>query len=72
VSPQILSANDREVAIYLTTREADELSTCLRKRLDKVSPGFSGPAWHMHLEDDDGREVVIGVLDDDATQAGTD
>jgi hypothetical protein len=36
----------------------------LRRRLDETSPGYSGLGWHVHTEGDEGREVVIGVLDD--------
>jgi hypothetical protein len=50
------------VLVFLTEREADGVSQALRSRLEG-KPGFQGPGYHLHLEDDDGSELTIGVLD---------
>ena len=51
-----------DVSVFLTEREADEVSRALRSRLEGEA-GYQGPGYHLHLEDDDGSELTIAVLD---------
>ena len=52
-----------EVLVYLTLAEARELKEALQNRLDERE-GFRGPAYHLHIEDDEGRELTVGVFDE--------
>jgi hypothetical protein len=51
-----------DVVVFLSEREADGVAKALRSRLEG-EPGFVGPGYHLHLEDDEGSELTIGVLD---------
>lgn len=51
-----------EVSVFLTEREADDLARALRSRLQGEA-GYRGPGYHLHIEDDEGSELTIGVLD---------
>jgi hypothetical protein len=51
-----------DVSVFLTEREADEIAHALRSRLDGAE-GFQGPGYHLHVEDGQGSELTIGVLD---------
>jgi hypothetical protein len=67
MSPRISCGSERmtDVLVYLSTSEAAELQLALGRRLEKRE-GFRGPAYHLHITDDDGNELTVGVLDDDA------
>jgi hypothetical protein len=51
-----------DVSVFLTEREAAEVAKALRFRLDG-DVGYQGPGYHLHLEDGEGSELTIGVLD---------
>ena len=51
-----------DVSVLLTEREADDIAQALRFRLDGKE-GFRGPGYHLHVEDGEGSELTIGVLD---------
>jgi hypothetical protein len=51
-----------ELLMLLTEREADGVAQALRSRLEGKA-GFQGPGYHLHLEDGEGSELTIGVLD---------
>jgi hypothetical protein len=51
-----------DVSVFLTETEADEVAKALRLRLDD-DPGHRGPGYHLHVEDGEGSELTIGVLD---------
>ena len=51
-----------DVWVFLTEREANEVARALRSRLEGEA-GYQGPGYHLHLEDDEGLELTIGVLD---------
>jgi hypothetical protein len=53
-----------DVSVFLTEREADEVARALRSRLEQAT-GHHGPGYHLHLEDGEGSELTIGVLDPD-------
>jgi hypothetical protein len=54
------------VLVYLTGREAADLQQALQRRLEQRE-AYRGPAYHLHIEDADGNELTVGVLDDDAS-----
>jgi hypothetical protein len=61
-----ISRGDRllsEVLVYLSLDETRELQEALKSRLDERE-GFRGPAWHCQIEDDEGNELTVGVLDE--------
>jgi len=51
-----------DVSVFLTEREADDLAQALRFRLQGEA-GYEGPGYHLHIEDGEGSELTIGVLD---------
>jgi hypothetical protein len=51
-----------DVAVFLTESEADEVARALRSRLGR-EPGYESPGYHLHIEDGEGSELTIGVLD---------
>ncbi len=51
-----------DVSVFLTEREADGVAQALRSRLEGET-GYEGPDYHLHLEDGEGSELTIGVLD---------
>jgi hypothetical protein len=51
-----------DVLVCLTEREADEVAKALRSHLEGEA-GYEGPGYHLHLEDGEGSELTIGVLD---------
>jgi hypothetical protein len=54
------SASD--VWVFLTERETEGVAQALMARL-KGEPGHKAPGYHLHLEDDEGSELTIAVLD---------
>jgi len=64
--PQISRAGQPipDVLVYLTPSEARDLQLALQRHIEG-QPGYRGPAWHCHIEDADGNELTLGVLDDD-------
>lgn len=56
------AAGVSEVSVLLTEREADDLARALRSRLQR-EPGYEGPGYHLHIDDGEGSELIIGVLD---------
>jgi hypothetical protein len=54
--------NALEVWVFLTERESDGVAKALRARLEGEA-GHKGPGYHLHLEDDEGSELTIAVLD---------
>jgi hypothetical protein len=54
------SASD--VWVFLTERESEGVAKALRARLEGEA-GHKGPGYHLHLEDDEGSELTIAVLD---------
>jgi hypothetical protein len=52
------------VLVYLSPSEAEELQEALRNRLDGRE-GYRGPAYHLHITDESGNELTVGVLDDE-------
>jgi hypothetical protein len=46
----------------LTEQEADQVAQALRSRLEGKA-GYQGPAYHLHIEDGQGSELTIAVLD---------
>jgi hypothetical protein len=51
-----------DVSVFLTEREAEGVAKALRSRLEGEA-GYEGPGYHLHLEDGEGSELTIGVLD---------
>ena len=51
-----------DVLVLLTEREAEEVAKALRARL-RGERGHEGPGYPLHLEDGEGSELTIGVLD---------
>jgi hypothetical protein len=51
-----------DVAVFLTEDEAASVAQALSSRLDGKN-GYRGPGYHLHLEDGQGSELTIGVLD---------
>jgi hypothetical protein len=51
-----------DVSIFLTEDEADQVAQALRSRLEGEA-GYRGPGYHLHIEDGQGSELTIGVLD---------
>lgn len=51
-----------DISVMLTELEAEEVAEALRARLQGES-GHRGPGYHLHLEDGEGSELTIGVLD---------
>ena len=51
-----------DVSVFLTEREADGVAQALRSRLEGEA-GYEGPGYHLHLEDGEGSELTIGVID---------
>ena len=51
--------NLREVWIYLSEEEADDLRLALTYRIEEEVP--RRPGWHTHILDQRGREVTIAV-----------
>ena len=52
-----------DVWVFLTEAEAEEVASALRSRI-KGEEGFRGPGYHLHLEEANGSELTIGVLDE--------
>jgi hypothetical protein len=50
----------REVWVYLTPDEAEELRVALAYRAEEQPPD---PDWHMHITDSNGRELTVAVGD---------
>ena len=50
--------------VFLTEAEAEEVASALRSRI-KREEGFRGPGYHLHLEEANGSELTIGVLDEE-------
>jgi hypothetical protein len=51
-----------DVWVLLTEGETEGLVKALRTRLEGQA-GHSGPGYHLHLEDEEGSELTIAVLD---------
>jgi hypothetical protein len=51
-----------DVLVLLTEREAEEIAQALQSRLEGLA-GYRGPGYHLHVEDNEGSELTIGVLD---------
>jgi len=51
-----------DILILLTEREAEDLARALQLRLEGAT-GHHGPGYHLHIEDGEGSELTIGVLD---------
>jgi len=51
-----------DVSVSLTEDEADGLAGALRSRLDGEA-GYRGPGYHLHIEDGEGSELTVVVLD---------
>ena len=51
-----------DLQVLLTEHEADEVARALRSRLEGEAD-HQGPGYHLHLEDGQGSELTIGVLD---------
>jgi hypothetical protein len=51
-----------DVSVSLTEDEADGLASALRSRLDGEA-GYRGPGYHLHIEDGEGSELTVVVLD---------
>jgi hypothetical protein len=49
----------REVWIYLSDGEAEDLHLALAARAEEEEP--RQPGWHTHILDEHGREVTIAV-----------
>ena len=66
MSPKISRAGQplSDVLVYLTASEARDLQIALQRHFEG-QPGYHGPAWHCHIEDSNGTERTLGVLDDD-------
>jgi hypothetical protein len=54
----------REVWVYLSDEEAEELRLALAARANEDEP--RQPGWHTHILDSEGREVTIAVGDSDS------
>ena len=48
----------REVWVYLTPAEAEELRVALAQRTTEDPPD---PDWHTHITDSSGRELTVAV-----------
>ena len=51
-----------DVWVFLTERETEGVAKALRGRLQDEA-GYKGPGYHLHLEDGEGSELTIAVLD---------
>jgi hypothetical protein len=51
-----------DVWVFLTESEADGVAHALRARLEGDA-GYRGPGYHLHVEDGEGSELTICVLD---------
>jgi len=51
-----------DVWVFITEGEAEGIARALRARLDGEA-GYRGPGYHLHLEDGEGSEFTIAVLD---------
>jgi hypothetical protein len=51
-----------DVWVFLTEDEAEGVARALRSRLDGEA-GHRGPGYHLHVEDGEGSELTIAVLD---------
>jgi hypothetical protein len=51
-----------DVWVFLTEEEADGVARALRSRLEDEA-GHRGPGYHLHVEDGEGSELTIAVLD---------
>ncbi len=51
-----------DVWLYLTEAEAEQLAHALRSRLDDED-GYRGPGYHLHIDDGEGSELTVCVLD---------
>jgi hypothetical protein len=51
----------RTVSVQLTPAEAQELLEALAARAEEDEPD---PGWHVHVTDDEGRELTIWVSGD--------
>jgi hypothetical protein len=56
------NGDQSDVSVHLTETEAEGVAHALRARLDG-EPGYRGPGYHLHIEDGEGSELTIGVLD---------
>jgi hypothetical protein len=53
-----------DVLVLLSEAEAEGVASALRARLER-EPGHQGPGYHLHIEDGNGSEFTLGVLDPD-------
>ena len=62
----------RTVWIELTADEARDLLESLQVWAEEGEDGVRDPAWHMHLGDDEGRELTMSIRlpDDPSTRTG--
>jgi hypothetical protein len=51
-----------DVWVYLTETEAKQLAHALQSRL-AGTVGHRGPDYHLHIEDGEGSELTVCVLD---------
>lgn len=51
-----------DVWVFLTEGETERLAKALMGRLEG-EVGYKGPGYHLHLEDGEGSELTIAVLD---------
>jgi hypothetical protein len=60
----VVQASDgpADISVFLTEREAEEVVRALGSRL-VGDTGHEAPGYHLHLQDGDGSELTIGVLD---------
>jgi hypothetical protein len=56
------SGGRADVSVFLTESEAEGVAQALRSRLEGKE-GFRGPGYHLHVENEEGSELTIGVLD---------
>ena len=49
--------------MFLTEAEAEGVAGALQSRIEGKE-GFRGPGYHLHLEEANGSELTIGVLDE--------
>jgi len=52
-----------DVSVFLTEAEAEGVAGALQSRIEGKE-GFRGPGYHLHLEEANGSELTIGVLDE--------
>jgi len=51
-----------DVWVFLTEAEAEQLAHALQSRLDGAM-GYRGPGYDLHIEDGEGSELTVCVLD---------